>query len=66
MIQFLILLILLGYIHIFARAKEVKPEITRRMLRAMQISSYLFIIFAFVMRLPGILDMWEGKNQRWL
>jgi len=65
-IQFCILAILLGYIHIYARAKEVSPRITRKMLRAMQISSYIFIFLAFVLRMPDLFDNFEKDNQRWL
>jgi len=58
----LILIVLLVYVHIYARARTVDPSVTRRMLRAIQIWSYFFILLAFVVRLPGIYEALAKSN----
>jgi hypothetical protein len=65
-VQFAVLLILICFLHSWAIVRELSIQLTEKLLRAIQVTSFVFIGCAFVLRLPTILNTWEMNHQRLL
>ena len=58
-VQFVVLCVLICFLHSWATAQELSKQLTEKLLKIIQLTSYVFIIAALILRLPTIFNNWE-------
>ena len=60
----MILLVLLRFLHMWSTGRETSRQNAERILKVMQMVSFVFIGSAFVLRMPGVLHEFQTNHSR--